>query len=148
MLSIHSDEHFMREAIKEAQKSKDMGEVPIGAVIASQGRIIARSHNQTEMLTDVTAHAEILAITAASTYLQSKYLNDCTLYVTVEPCVMCAGAIRWAQLGKVVYGTADDKGGFMRFGKQLLHPKTKLEYGILEEACRNMMTAFFSELRT
>jgi tRNA(adenine34) deaminase len=148
MLSILSDEHFMKEAIKEAIKSAEQGEVPVGAIIVSNGRIIARSHNQTELLTDVTAHAEILAITAASTYLQSKYLNDCTLYVTIEPCVMCAGAIKWAQLGKVVYGAADDKGGFMRFGKQLLHPKTKLEYGVWEEECRALMTTFFSELRT
>lgn len=147
MFSILSDDHFMKEALKEAYKAESTGDIPVGAVVVSQGRIIARAHNQTELLTDVTAHAEILAITSASSFLQSKYLTDCTLYVTLEPCVMCAGALKWAQLDKVVYGAADDKGGFMRFGKQLLHPKTKLEYGVMEEECSEILKSFFKSKR-
>lgn len=147
MFSILSDDHFMKEALKEAQKAADTGDIPVGAVVVSQGRIIARAHNQTELLTDVTAHAEILAITSASSFLQSKYLSDCTLYVTLEPCIMCAGALKWAQLEKVVYGAADDKGGFMRYGKQLLHPSTTLEYGVLEHECSVLLKDFFRKRR-
>ena len=143
MLSVLSDDHFMKEALKEAQIALKKGEIPVGAVVVSQGRIIARGHNNTEQLKDVTAHAEIMAITAAANYLNSKYLNDCTLYVTLEPCVMCAGAMQWAQIGRLVYGAADDKRGFMRFGRGLIHPKTKVEFGILSEACRILLQEFF-----
>lgn len=142
-LSVFSDEHFMRQALREAEKAKDLGEVPVGAVIVSNNQIIARSHNQTEQLNDVTAHAEIVALTAAANYLGSKYLVDCTLYVTLEPCVMCAGALQWAQLDRLVYGAEDEKRGFMRFGKRLLHPKTKVEFGILEAEARQLMQDFF-----
>lgn len=147
MLSIYTDEYFMREALKEAQKAKEEGEIPVGAVIVCDQMIIARAHNQTQLLNDVTAHAEILAVTAASSFLQSKYLDKCALYVTLEPCVMCAGALQWAQLNKVVYGAEDTKQGFMRYGKQLLHPKTKLEMGILEEESRILLKEFFQKLR-
>ncbi len=146
-LSIYSDDYFMKQALKEAQKAYEQKEVPVGAVVVCNNKIIARAHNSTELLTDVTAHAEILAITAASNYLGSKYLNDCTLYVTVEPCVMCAGAIQWAQVGKVVFATPDEKSGFLRFGKELLHPKTKLEMGVLAGEAKNMMQRFFIERR-
>ena len=148
MLSIHSDEHFMKQALIEAQKAYEAGEVPVGAVVVCQDRIIARAHNNTEMLTDVTAHAEMIALTAASDYLGGKYLNDCTLYVTLEPCTMCAGALAWAQLGRLVYGAADEKRGFMRFGKNVLHPRTKVAYGIAEAPCSELMTRFFAEKRT
>jgi len=147
MLSIQGDDHFMKQALKEAQKAYDQGEIPVGAVIVSEGQIIARGHNQTEMLTDVTAHAEILAITSASEYLGSKYLNKCTLYVTLEPCNMCAGAIFWSQISRVVYGAGDDKRGFMRYGREMLHPKTRIEYGVLHEECSELMTSFFEERR-
>jgi len=148
MLSVHSDTYFMQQALAEAQKAYEAGEVPVGAVIVCDNRIIARTHNQTEQLTDVTAHAEILALTAASGHLGSKYLMDCTLFVTVEPCVMCAGALAWAQLGRVVYGATDEKRGFMLFGgKDLLHPKTRLEMGILAEECGALVTTFFRERR-
>ncbi len=147
MLSIHSDEHFMKQALKEAEKAYELGEVPVGAIVVCNNQIIARGHNQTEQLNDVTAHAEIIALTAAANYLGSKYLDDCTLYVTLEPCVMCAGALAWAQLDRLVYGAEDDKRGFMRFGKKLLHPKTKVEYGILSEACGLLMKAFFKARR-
>ncbi|MBU6341260.1 MAG: nucleoside deaminase [Bacteroidetes bacterium] len=148
MLSVYSDEYFMKQALAEAQKAYDAGEVPVGAVIVCENRIIARAHNQTEQLTDVTAHAEILAITAASNYLGSKYLTDCTLFVSLEPCLMCAGAINWAQLGRLVFGAADDRRGFMRLGgKELLHPKTRLEMGIQMEAASDLMVRFFQEKR-
>lgn len=126
----------------------ELGEVPVGAVVVCDNRIIARAHNQTEQLTDVTAHAEIMALTAASNYLGSKYLNDCTLFVTLEPCVMCAGALAWAQLGRIVYGASDEKRGFMRYGgKDLLHPKTRLELGIMETECAELLTQFFKSRR-
>lgn len=148
MLSVFSDEYFMKQAYAEAQKAFEAGEIPVGAVIVCDNRIIARTHNQTEQLTDVTAHAEILAITAASSNLGSKYLPECTLFVTLEPCVMCAGALAWAQLGRIVYGATDEKRGFMLHGgKNLLHPKTKLEMGIMEEQCGALMTAFFKKRR-
>ncbi|MCB0569739.1 MAG: nucleoside deaminase [Phaeodactylibacter sp.] len=147
MLSVFSDDHFMRQALKEALVARDAGEIPVGAVVVCQNQVIARAHNQTELLRDVTAHAEILAITAASNFLNSKYLRDCTLYVTLEPCVMCAGALFWSQLGRIVYGAADDKRGFMRFGKVLLHPKTQLEYGVLMEECSTLLKAFFQQQR-
>lgn len=146
-MAIYGDDYFMRLALQEAQKAADAGEVPIGAVLVSGDQLIARCHNSTELLKDVTAHAEILAITAASQYLGSKYLLDCTLYVTLEPCVMCAGALRWAQIGRVIYATADDKAGFMRFGKELLHPRTQLEMGILMEESATLLKSFFAAKR-
>jgi len=146
-LSVFSDVHFMKQAILEAQKAGEKGEIPVGAVVVCQNRIIARAHNQTEQLKDVTAHAEVLAITAASEHLGSKYLKECTLYVTLEPCVMCAGALAWAQVDKLVYGASDDKGGFMRFGKRLLHKKTKVEFGVLLEPCVALLRQFFEEKR-
>jgi len=147
MLSINSDEHFMRQALRQAQLAADAGEVPVGAVIVADNQIIARGHNQTEQLTDVTAHAEIIALTAAANFLGGKYLKGCTLYVTLEPCVMCAGALAWAQLDRLVYGAGDDKRGFMRFGKDLLHPKTKLEFGVLHDECSHLMSRFFQAKR-
>jgi tRNA(adenine34) deaminase len=148
MLSVHSDTYFMKQALAEAEKAYELGEIPVGAVIVCEGRIIARAHNQTEQLTDVTAHAEIMAITAAASHLGSKYLPDCTLYVTLEPCVMCAGALSWAQIGRVAYGATDEKRGFMLFGgKSLLHPKTRLEMGIMEAECGALMTSFFKQKR-
>ncbi|MBK7869273.1 MAG: nucleoside deaminase [Saprospiraceae bacterium] len=147
MLSVFSDEHFMKQALKEAEKAYELGEVPVGAIVVCNNQIIARGHNQTEQLNDVTAHAEIIALTAAANYLGSKYLDDCTLYVTLEPCVMCAGALSWAQLDRLVYGAEDEKRGFMRFGKGLLHPKTKIEYGVLTEDCGLLMKAFFKQKR-
>lgn len=147
MLSVFSDEHFMNEALKEAKKAEELGEVPVGAVVVANQRIIARAHNQTEILTDVTAHAEILAITSASNYLGAKYLTDCTLFVTLEPCLMCAGALFWSQISKVVYGAGDDKRGFMRIGKECLHPKTKISYGILENECSTLVSDFFKRKR-
>ncbi|MCW5924642.1 MAG: nucleoside deaminase [Saprospiraceae bacterium] len=148
MFSAFSDTNFMRQALAEAQKALEADEVPVGAVIVCDNRIIARAHNQTEMLTDVTAHAEILAITAAASHLGSKYLPDCTLFVTLEPCVMCAGALAWAQIGRIVYGASDDKRGFMLHGgKSLLHPKTRLEMGILEEECATLVRDFFRKKR-
>jgi tRNA(adenine34) deaminase len=146
-MKIYGDEYFMKLAIQEAQKAAELGEVPVGAVIVSGDQLLARCHNSTEMLNDVTAHAEILSITAASQYLGSKYLMDCTLYVTLEPCIMCAGALRWAQIGRVVYATADDKGGFMRYGKELLHPRTQLEMGIMMEESALMLKSFFASRR-
>jgi tRNA(adenine34) deaminase len=147
MLSVNSDEHFMRQALKQAELAAAAGEIPVGAVVVANQQIIARGHNQTEKLTDVTAHAEIIALTAAANFLGGKYLRGCTLYVTLEPCVMCAGALAWAQLDRLVYGAPDDKRGFMRFGKTLLHPKTKVEYGVLHEECGNLMSTFFQSKR-
>ena len=137
----------MRQALLEAEKAFERDEVPVGAVVVCQGRIIARGHNLTETLTDVTAHAEMQAITAAANFLGGKYLNECTLYVTVEPCVMCAGAIAWSQLGKLVYGAIDEKRGFTRFAPHSLHPKTKIISGILEDECKKLMQEFFKKKR-
>jgi tRNA(adenine34) deaminase len=147
MLSILSDDYFMKQALAEARRAYELGEVPVGAVIVSDQQIIARGHNTTEQLRDVTAHAEMVALTAASNYLDAKYLTDCTLFVTLEPCVMCAGALAWSQIGRVVFGAGDDKRGFLRFGKEILHPKTTLEYGILEEECQELLTSFFKARR-
>lgn len=137
----------MRQALLDARAAFAEDEIPIGAVIVCQGRVIARGHNLTERLTDVTAHAEMQAITAASTYLGGKYLTECTLYVTVEPCVMCAGAIGWAQVARVVYGAADPKRGFRRFAPDALHPRTTIQGGILEEECAALMREFFQKRR-
>lgn len=147
MLTIFSDKHFMNKALQEAQLAFEEGEVPVGAIVVCNNRIIAKAHNQTERLTDVTAHAEILAITSAAEYLGSKYLNDCTLYVTLEPCIMCAGALAWSQIDRIVYGASDDKKGFMRFGKTILHPKTKIEFGIMIEECGSILKSFFKNKR-
>ncbi|MBP7857264.1 MAG: nucleoside deaminase [Prevotella sp.] len=141
------DERFMRMALIEAEAAASEGEVPVGAVVVSQGRVIARAHNQTETLNDVTAHAEMLAITAAANTLGGKYLANCTLYVTVEPCTMCAGATGWAQVGRVVYGAADEKRGFMRYAPKALHPKATVTPGVLEEECKALMVAFFRSRR-
>ena len=138
----------MRQALNEAKKAYDAGEVPVGAVIVCDGRIIARGFNQTERLSDVTAHAEIIALTAATEYLGRKYLDECDLYVTLEPCPMCAGALAWAQLKRLVFAASDDKRGFMRFGKEMLHPKTKIELGIMEDECGALIKQFFKEKRS
>ncbi|MCB0567043.1 MAG: nucleoside deaminase [Phaeodactylibacter sp.] len=148
MLTVFSDEHFMRQALQEAEAAFEEGEVPVGAVVVCQNQVIARAHNQTERLLDVTAHAEILALTAASNFLGSKYLQDCTLFVTLEPCVMCAGALQWAQLGRLVYGAPDDKRGFMQYGKRLLHPRAQVEYGVLLEECSTLIKTFFQQRRS
>lgn len=137
----------MKKALDEAHQAYDSGEVPVGAVIVCNNVIIAKAHNQVEQLKDITAHAEILAITAASNYLGSKFLEDCTMYVTLEPCHMCAGASKWARLGRIVYGTSDDKAGFMKHGKELLHPTTKLEYGVMNDECSAIIKSFFKKLR-
>lgn len=145
-----SDEYFMNEALKQAEIAFDKKEIPVGAVIVSNNKIVARAHNQTETLTDSTAHAEILALTSAFDYFGAKYLPDCTLYVTLEPCTMCAGALYWSQIGKVVIGANDEKRGYSRLKKNndtILHPKTKLVEGVLSEQCRNIMTQFFKKLR-
>lgn len=137
----------MKEALKEAQKSFDMDEIPVGAVVVCQNQIIARAHNLTERLNDVTAHAEMQAITAAANSLGGKYLNECTLYVTLEPCVMCAGAIQWAQLGKLVYGAFDNNKGFTNIDKKIMHPKTEVYGGVLSEECAALLKDFFSAKR-
>lgn len=147
MFSIFSDEHYMQQAIEEARIAAQVGEVPVGAVVVCNRQIIARAHNCTEQLTDVSAHAEILALSAASEYLGGKYLKDCTMYVSLEPCVMCAGALAWAQLGRLVYAADDEKAGFMRYGKRLLHPKTQVACGILAEESTNLLQAFFKVKR-
>ena len=147
ILSVFSDEHFMKEALKEAQKAFDVDEVPIGAVITCNNQIIARAHNFTERLNDVTAHAEMQAFTSAAAHLGGKYLMECTLYVTIEPCVMCAGAAMWAQLGKIVYGARDVKRGFLEINSPLLHPKTKVLGGILEKECSLLLKTFFAQKR-
>lgn len=163
---LFSDEYFMREALKEAQKAFDADEVPVGSVVVCGNRIITRTHNLTELLNDVTAHAEMQAITSAAHFLNGKYLNECTLYVTLEPCTMCAGAIAWAQLGKLVYGAPDIKRGFYllkvvnkninfsiannRMGRNhhpLLHPKTEVRSGILEYECAVLLKTFFQKKR-
>ena len=143
---ILSDTYFMQKALQEAQIAFEQGEVPVGAVITIGERIIAKAHNLTEKLTDVTAHAEMQAITAASEYLGGKYLMDCTLYVTLEPCVMCAGALYWSQIGKVVYGATDSKRGYHLFGN-LLPPKPQVVQGVLEDACSQLVKDFFLQRR-
>lgn len=142
-----NDERFMREAISEARKALAQDEIPIGAVVVANGMIIGRGHNLTETLHDVTAHAEMQAITAAAEWLGGKYLDQCTLYVTVEPCVMCAGAIAWSQLGRLVFGAADEKRGYQRYAPNALHPKTEVTSGILADECSTMMKEFFKSKR-
>ncbi len=138
---------YMKQALLEARKAYERGEIPIGAVVVCKERIIARAHNLTEALTDVTAHAEMQAITAAASTLGGKYLNECTLYVTVEPCVMCAGAIGWAQLKCLVYGAEDEKRGYLRYAPQALHPKTEVISGVLADECAALMKDFFAAKR-
>jgi tRNA(adenine34) deaminase len=142
-----NDEHYMKQALAEAHKALERDEVPVGAVIVCNNRIIARGHNLTETLTDVTAHAEMQAITAAAGFLGGKYLTGCTLYVTVEPCIMCAGALGWSQISRVVIGARDEKRGFQRFAPESLHPKTEVAVGILEEECGKLMKEFFRKKR-
>lgn len=137
----------MKKAFSEAMLAYEKGEIPVGAVVVAQGKIIARAHNLTETLNDVTAHAEMQAITAAANLLGGKYLNDCTLYVTLEPCVMCAGALGWSQIGKIVFGASDEKRGYQKFAKSALHPKTEVVGGVLETDCRELLQAFFKEKR-
>lgn len=146
-MDLYTDEYFMREALKEAQKAFDDGEVPVGAVVVAKNKIIARAHNQTERLTDATAHAEMLAITSATNYLGAKYLTECTLFVTLEPCAMCAGAMNWSQLSRVVYGAGDALRGFSTIASPLLHPKTQIVKGIKGDACKGLLEDFFARLR-
>lgn len=147
MLNLFSNEYFMKEALKEAREAFQKDEVPVGAVIACNNRIIARAHNLTEQLTDVTAHAEMQAFTAASNFLGSKYLEGCTLYVTLEPCVMCAGAAYWTQISKIVFGAFDPKKGFTLLNQNLLHPKTELVKGIMQQECGALLQDFFRKKR-
>jgi len=144
---IFSDEYFMKQAYAEALQAFDADEVPVGAVVVCRNRIIARAHNHTERLNDVTAHAEMIAVTAAAEYLGGKYLNECALYVTLEPCVMCAGALSWAQLGRLVYGAGDEKRGFSCCTPSLLHPRTQVIHGVLQDPCRDLMLGFFARKR-
>jgi len=146
-IDMNPDEYFMKQALQEARQAANRDEVPVGAVIVCQGRVIARGHNLTETLNDVTAHAEMQAITAAAGFLGGKYLTDCTLYVTVEPCVMCAGALGWSQISRIVYGAGDEKRGYFRFAPNALHPKTEVVKGILEEECSRLMKEFFKAKR-
>ena len=148
MTLFDEDIKYMRMALDEAHKAFDADEIPIGAVVVGQGRVIGRGHNLTEMLNDVTAHAEMQAITAAANTLGGKYLSQCTLYVTVEPCVMCAGAIGWAQVKRVVFGAGDEKRGFTLFAPNTLHPKCTVSSGVLEPECRELMQSFFAQKRT
>ena len=146
-MNIFTDEYFMKKALQEAEKAYANGEIPVGAVIAVNHQIIAKTYNQTERLQDVTAHAEMLAITAAAEYLGTKYLKECTLYVTLEPCPMCAGALAWSQIGKIVFGASDVKKGFSLIENQLLHPKTIIEKGVLAHESQALLQRFFQEKR-
>lgn len=144
---MENDTRYMTMALAEAQKAFAMGEVPVGCVIVADGQVVGRGHNLTETLADVTAHAEMQAITAATNTLGGKYLTQCTLYVTVEPCVMCAGAIGWAQVQRVVYGASDEKRGFTVYAPKALHPKCTVSSGVLEAGCRELMQSFFAKKR-
>ena len=146
-MTMTADERYMRKALEEARRAFEADEIPVGAVVVCGDQIIARGHNLTEMLHDVTAHAEMQAITAAAEHLGGKYLDVCTLYVTVEPCIMCAGAIGWSQLGRLVYGASDPKRGFSYFAPKAHHPKTKVTSGVLEEECAALMKEFFQRKR-
>jgi len=147
MQDIFTDEYFMKQALAQAKLAFDKDEVPVGAVIVFKNKIIARAHNLTETLSDATAHAEIQAITSATNRLGAKYLKECVLYVTVEPCVMCAGATYWSQVGKIVYGASDKKRGYKNFCEQIIHPKTEVINGILEFECSELMSIFFNKIR-
>ena len=146
-LLANPDEYFMQQALAEARAAAAEGEIPVGAVIVSDNLVVARAHNLTERLHDVTAHAEMQAFTAAAEYFGGKYLNDCTLYVTLEPCVMCAGAAGWAQLGRIVYGASDPKRGFMQLGRTMLHPRTEVTGGVLAAECERLLKDFFKSHR-
>ncbi len=146
-ISIFSDEHFMKEALKEASKARFQNEVPVGAVVVYDNRVIARGHNLTETLNDVTAHAEMQAFTSAANFIGGKYLKDCTLYVTLEPCVMCAGAAYWTQISKVVFGAYDEKRGFSKMKEPFLHPSTEVVGGVLAKECGALIQDFFREKR-
>jgi len=146
-MESHNDEYYMRMALLEAQKAAERDEVPVGAVIVAGGTVIARAHNLTETLGDATAHAEMQAITAAASWLGGKYLTDCTMYVTVEPCIMCAGALAWSQITAIVYGAADEKKGFTTLNDNVLHPKTVVRSGVLEKECSVIMKQFFKRKR-
>lgn len=145
--NIFNDEYYMRQALNEARQAFDKGEVPIGAIVVCKGRIIARGHNLTETLNDVTAHAEMQAITAAANVLGGKYLTDCILYVTIEPCPMCAGGLLWSQISKIVYGAKDEKKGYTVFSPSILHPKTEVVSGVMEDECASLMKEFFKQKR-
>lgn len=145
---MFSDEHFMAIALQLAEEAAETGEIPVGAIVVSQNRVIGKGFNQTERLQDVTAHAEILAISAASNYLNAKYLTNCTLYVTLEPCVMCAGALFWAQISRLVIGASDEKRGYSRIQPTLLHPKTRIETGVLAEGSQQLLEQFFRKMRS
>ncbi|MDE5420187.1 nucleoside deaminase [Labilibaculum sp. DW002] len=147
IISPFSDEYFMKQALEEAHKAFDEEEIPVGAIVVCNNRIIARAHNLTERLNDVTAHAEMQAITAAANYLGGKYLKDCTLYVTLEPCNMCAGALAWSQISKIVYGASDDKRGYTRFSPNPMHPRTEVVSGIMKEESANLIKDFFTRKR-
>jgi len=146
-MQLYTDDYFMNEALKEALFAEGSGEVPIGAVIVSNNRIIGRGHNMVETLNDVTAHAEMIAITAASDFFRNKYLTEATIYVTIEPCMMCATAIGWAQISKLVYGAGDPKKGFTTFTTKVLHPKATIVTGIMKKECSNIVTNFFKQKR-
>lgn len=144
---MNDDERYMRDALREAERAAEEGEIPIGAVVVCRGRVISRGHNMTERLHDPSAHAEMIALTAATEALGGKYLTDCTLYVTVEPCPMCSGALNWAQLGALVYGAPDPKRGYSLFSPPLLHPKTEVRRGVLAEECSALVSEFFRSRR-
>lgn len=147
MIEPFNDEYFMKKAFSEALLAFEKGEVPVGAVVVSKGKIIARAHNLTETLTDVTAHAEMQAITAATNLLGGKYLTDCILYVTLEPCIMCAGALGWSQISKVVFGAFDEKRGYKKFAENAFHPKTEIVGGVFETECSELIQEFFKQKR-
>ena len=146
-LSIYSDDHFMKEAIKQAEIAFEEKEIPVGAVIVCNNKIIARAYNQTEKLNDSTAHAEMIALTAAFNYLGGKYLPDCSIYITLEPCIMCAGALYWSQIGKIIFGASDQKRGYRTANSEILHPKTEVIEGILAQDCKQILDKFFNTIR-
>lgn len=146
-LSIYSDEHFMKQALNEAQSAFDEGEIPIGAIVVCENKIIAKDHNRVERLNDATAHAEMLAVTAAQNHLGSKYLNECTLYVTLEPCSMCAGSLFWTQMGRVVIGALDKERGFSKYSQHIIHPKTELKLGVMANESEALIKSFFKKIR-
>lgn len=146
-LNIFTDEYFMKEALKQATLAFDNDEVPVGAIIACDNQIIARAHNLTETLTDVTAHAEMQAFTSATDFIGGKYLPECSLYVTLEPCIMCAGAAYWTQIGRIVFGAYDPKRGYSTVGNRIIHPRTKITGGIMEKECGELLSTFFKRKR-
>ena len=147
-LSIHSDEHFMRQALKEAEMAFEEGEIPVGAVVVCENKIIAKDHNRVERLNDATAHAEMLALTAAQNYLGSKYLNECSIYVTLEPCIMCAGGIYWTQIGKIIFGASDKERGYRNYSSNVVRPKTKVIHGVLATESELLIKDFFKKIRS